>query len=119
MSPDSPKSSALEYFDRLINRRDLSVCEELLSSSYIDHDAPEGTPPGPESTVAWVGCFLDDHPDLKVELHDVLAEDRKVSLRLEWRGTHAESGEPHRKSGIIILHFDRNGRIEERSSAYD
>ena len=27
------------YFDRLLNQRDLGVCDELLSADYLDHDA--------------------------------------------------------------------------------
>ena len=32
------KQVILEYFDRLLNQRDLGACDELLSPLYIDHD---------------------------------------------------------------------------------
>ena len=34
-----PKAIVREYFDRLFNKKDLSVCDALLAPNYIDHDA--------------------------------------------------------------------------------
>jgi hypothetical protein len=44
-----PKEVVRTYFDRLLNQRDLSVCDELLAPNYIDHDAD----PNPERWSAY------------------------------------------------------------------
>ena len=119
MTPDETREIARDYFHRLLNEKDLAVCDELLSPAYVDHDAPEGTPPGPDSTRSWIEGFIKQYPDIRVQVDDLVAEDHKVALRLTWSGTDSQSKEKYEKSGIVILHFDEQGRIIERWSAYE
>ena len=91
---DSSHAKAIlqHYFHRLLNERDISVCDELLAPKYVDHDAPTGTPAGPGATKEFVAAFLDEIPDLKVEVAEILAEANKVAARIIWRGTqHSDS----------------------------
>ena len=106
------------YFQRLLNERDLSVCDELLSSDYVDHDAPPDTPPGPESIKAFVARFLDEHPNMHVDIEDMLAEGDRVAARLVWHGNHRESGRDFHQMGIIILRLNDQRQLAERWSAY-
>ena len=106
------------YFYRLLNEKDPSVCDEVLAADYVDHDAPESTPPGPESTKQFVSEFVRDYPDLKVEIKDIFSEGNKVAARLIWRGTHWQSGSLYNKVGIVIVHLNESGQITERWSAY-
>jgi predicted SnoaL-like aldol condensation-catalyzing enzyme len=106
------------YFDALINKRDLSICDRLLAPDFVDHDAPPNTPPGPESIKAYVSRFLDDHPDMRITVKDVIAEGNKVAAHLVWKGINRHTGEPFHQMGIITLHIDKQGRFTERWSAY-
>jgi predicted SnoaL-like aldol condensation-catalyzing enzyme len=113
------KNLVCEYFRRLINEKDLSVCDELLSRDYVDHDAPADTPPGPESIKQYVTMFLHDYPDMQVHIEDIIAEGNKVAVRIIWRGNHRETGEKFHKMGIIILHLNMERQLTERWSAYE
>jgi hypothetical protein len=106
------------YFCRLLNDRDLSVCDELLAPNYVDHDAPEGTPPGPQNTKTFVAQFLDDHPELHVTVEDLVVESNKATARLIWTGTNRHTGARFHQMGIVILHLNESGQIVERWSAY-
>jgi predicted SnoaL-like aldol condensation-catalyzing enzyme len=108
------KEVAREYFEGLPRDQDLSLVDRLLAPGYVDHDAPPGTPPGPEATKAFVGALLSHHPDLRIEIEDVFGEGDKVALRLRWLAP--ETG--YRQYGIVILRVDGDGRIAERWSAY-
>jgi predicted SnoaL-like aldol condensation-catalyzing enzyme len=112
------RSVVTTYFERLLNQRDLSVCEELLASDYVDHDAPAGATPGPAGTKAFVTGFLDAYPDLRVTVADLIADGGKATARLVWQGTHRVTGEPLRQMGIVLLHLNQDGKIAERWSAY-
>jgi predicted enzyme related to lactoylglutathione lyase/predicted SnoaL-like aldol condensation-catalyzing enzyme len=112
--PLDPKAVVRDYFQRLLNERDLSVCDELLAPDYRDHDAPDDTPRGPQSTKEYVAGFLADYPDLHVEVLDVMAEDHQAAARLVWRGTHKDSGEPLNREGVVWLRLDEQGRLVER-----
>ena len=107
-----------EYFRRLLNEKDLSVCDEILAHDYVDHDAPDSATPGPASTKLFVSRFLREYPDLRVEIEDIFSEGRKVAARLIWTGTHRESGASYHRIGIVILHLNDSGQITGRWSAY-
>jgi predicted ester cyclase len=90
----------------------------LLAPDYVDHDAPQGTPPGPQDTKAFVTRFLDDYPDMHVTVEDILAESNKAAARLIWTGTNWHTGERYHRMGIVILYLNEKGQIVERWSAY-
>jgi predicted ester cyclase len=116
--PQGVKVLVCQYFQGLLNEKDLSVCDEMLSSDYIDHDAPSDTLPGPQSIKEFVARFLEAYPDLHVEIEDLLAEENKAAVRLVWHGHHRETGERLHQAGIIFLRLNNQGRFIERWSAY-
>src|SRR5262245_6761213 len=114
----NPAEVVRSYFDRLLVRRDLSVCDELLADRYVDHDAPAGTPPGPDATRRYVSDLLEAYPDLQFAIQDVAAQDRSVALRATWRGTHRDTGTSVYQTGLVLVEVDEAGRLSERWSAY-
>jgi len=118
LSAEAAKALIREYFQRLLNEKDLSVCDEILSSDYIDHDAPPDTPPGSQNTKEFVARFLEEYPDMQIEVKDLIAEGNKVAARILWCGNHRESGGKFHQMGIVILRFDDKGQLVERWSAY-
>jgi predicted SnoaL-like aldol condensation-catalyzing enzyme len=112
------KALVCQYFQRLLNEKDLSVCDEMLSNEYIDHDAPSNVPSGPQSIKEFVARFLEAYPDMHVDVVDLLAEENKVAVRLVWQGHHRETGENFHQAGIIILRLNDQGQFVERWSAY-
>src|SRR5437868_14027357 len=107
------KEIARSYFERLTLDRDLSACDDLLTRGFVDHDAPPGTPRGPEAAKAFAGAMISHHPDLKIEIEDVFGEDDRVALRLRWNAQ--ETG--YTQYGIGVFRFD-GGRSAEQWSAY-
>jgi predicted SnoaL-like aldol condensation-catalyzing enzyme len=112
------KALVHEYFQRLLNQKDLSVCDEMLSNDYVDHDAPLDTPPGPKNTKEFASEFLAEYPDMRVDIKDIIAEGSKVAARIVWQGNHRESGKEFRQMGIVILRLNDKGLLVERWSAY-
>jgi predicted SnoaL-like aldol condensation-catalyzing enzyme len=117
-SNETARATVHRYFDRLLNQHDISVCDELLAPDYIDHDAPPGTPAGPDNTKAFVAALIDTYPDIQVQLADILAEDQQVAARLIWRGTHRHTGAPLHQLGLVIVRLNDRGQLAERWSAY-
>ncbi len=114
-----PAEAARLYFERLINQKDLAACDELLAADYCDHDAPEDAPPGPAGVKEYAAGLFRLVPDLRVEILDLLADGLRVAARLRWTGTRADSGEPYRLSGLVLLRVNEVGRLAERWSAYE
>ena len=106
------KEIAKSYFAR-VTAGDLDAVNDLLTLGFVDHDSPPGTPPGPEAAKAFAGAMTSHHPDLKVEVEDVVGEDDRVALRLRWNAE--ETG--YVQYGIVVFRFEGD-RIAERWSAY-
>ncbi len=61
----------------------------LVAEDVVNHAAPEGTPPGPDSMRIFIQQILRKaFPDISVEIHDQVAEGDKVTSRKTLRGTH-------------------------------
>lgn len=114
----APEAVARRYLQRLLVEHDLSVCEELLASDYVDHDAPDGTPPGPSATRAYAEGMLRDYPDLTFTIDELVAHGDTVALRATWRGSQAGTGTSLLRRGLVMLRVNEAGQIAERWSAY-
>ena len=118
MNAKTAKAIVDRYFQQLLNERDVSVCDEVLAPEYVDHDAPAHTRTGPDSTKIFVAKFLDEYPNLHVQIFDLVAEAHKVAARIVWQGNHRVSGAPLHQMGIIIIHLNEQGQFRERWSSY-
>ncbi len=116
--PATPSALVREYLDRLLNKRDLSVCDQFLSNDYRDHDASPDSAPGPQSIKEFVARFLEDYPDMRVDIQDSIAEGTRVAVRVVWYGHHRVTMETFHQMGIILFRIDEHGQIAERWSAY-
>lgn len=114
----SPGALTREYFRRLINEKDLTVCDEMLGSEYVDHDAPAETLPGPRNTREYMAGFLAEYPDMAIEVEEVMTEKNRVAARLTWHGTHKATGTVFHQMGIVLLRLNDQGKFIERWSAY-
>jgi predicted ester cyclase len=67
----------------------MNVFNELFSPDFINHTAPAGAPKGPEGVLYFFNDFLKPaFPDLKVIIHDQVAEGDKVTTRKSFHATH-------------------------------
>ena len=99
---------------------DLSVIDEFVAADLVDHTAPPHLQFGNQSLKQLAQLWRQAFPDLKVTVHDILAEDDLVVIAWSGGGTHL--GElmgipPTGKSGFMSgITFNRmqDGRIVER-----
>lgn len=62
---------------------------EIFAPEFINHTAPPGSPQGPEAVIYFFNHFLKPaFPDLRVEIHDMVAEGDKVTTRKSFHATH-------------------------------
>jgi predicted SnoaL-like aldol condensation-catalyzing enzyme len=117
VNPEVAKVLVRKYFQRLLNEKDLSTCDEMLSSDYKDTDAhPDAV--GPKNTKEYLTKFLEEYPDMQVDIKDIIAEGNKVAARIEWCGNHRMSGEKFHQMGIVIMRLNDKNQVAERWSAY-
>ena len=76
------------HYTAAINDQNLELVDQQLTSGFIDHGMPPGTPLGPGPTKEWLANLKTAFPDLAVQTDDILAEGDLVAVRATWTGTH-------------------------------
>jgi steroid delta-isomerase-like uncharacterized protein len=114
----------LRRFMEAINQRRLDLFDELCGENYIWHGEAGPTAlnevRGRENFKKAVAEFTDAMPDLKVTIHDMVAEGDKVAIRITESGTHTGAdfaGVPPTGKRItwdcIGIYRIENGRLVE------
>lgn len=82
------KELARRFYEAAVNNP--GALEELVAEDFRDHHMPKefGFPEGPAGIMKWHKYVKAAFPDLKIELHDIFAEDDKVMVRFTVSGTH-------------------------------
>ena len=115
MSDEKNKKFALEFMERAFNQGDLSVIDEQLAKDGVDHQEPAGTDFRAHLKDV-VTAMRTAFPDLRFEVHEILAEDDIVAFRSTMTGTHQGPlnlgplrGVPptHRTISVPHMHFIR------------
>lgn len=87
-SLDRNKAIYQHYIQQVFNQGQVDLLDELLSPSYVYHEAPPGTLPGAEGIKQVVSMFRAAFPDLEITIDDQVAEGDLVCTRATTRGTH-------------------------------
>src|ERR1700744_5362693 len=74
----------LDYFGA--GRYDLAW--QMVTPDYVDHEAPPGTPTGPEGANAVLRWLRGAFGDLSYEILDAFSDGDRVAMRVATRGTH-------------------------------
>ena len=62
---------------------------EIFAPDFINQTAPPGSPQGPEAVIYFFDHILrPSFPELKVVIHDMIAEGDKVTTRKSFHATH-------------------------------
>ncbi len=88
MSVDENKALAQRLYDDLFNRGYPAAAVELVSAGFVDHEAPPGTPCGPEAARLAAARLRAAFPDGRHVIEDLVGEEDRVVVRLTFGGTH-------------------------------
>jgi predicted ester cyclase len=83
------KAAVLRFNSQVIELGNEAAFRELMAQGFVNHSAPPGIDPGQAGMLSMFNQILRPaFPDLKVEIHDQVAEGDKVTTRKTIRGTH-------------------------------
>ena len=86
--PSNLRERALWAF-ALLDRHDLSRAAEIWKPDAVDYFPAVGTYRGRDAIVGYFKEMFAAIPDLRIEVEDVVVEDRRVVVRWTTRGTFA------------------------------
>jgi len=83
------KAAVTRFNKEVIERGDERAFRELMAPEFVNRTAPPNAPAGPEGMLHTFNRVLRPaFPDLRVEIHDQIAEGDKVTTRKTVHGTH-------------------------------
>lgn len=125
MSLETKKALVRRLVEEAQTNGNLAVVDELLAEDFVDHTPFPGVPPTRDGVKMLFGYLRTVFPDLRVRIHEQVAEEDKVVTRKVFEGTHREefmgvaaTGRPVSFEVIDILTFQGN-RISEHRVVFD
>lgn len=82
------KATARRVLEEIFPSNGLAALPELISDTFVNHEAPEGTPPGIGAIAMYVQLLNQAFSDQRWEMHHVIAEDDLVVLHCTHSGVH-------------------------------
>jgi predicted ester cyclase len=82
------KKVARRVLEEIFPANDEAALREVISDHFVNHEAPEGTPPGLGGITMYMHLLNEAFSDQRWEIHDVIEEDAKVVLRCTHSGVH-------------------------------
>ena len=130
-TPEETKEISRMFIGEVLNKRNLKHAEEVLADGFVEHnplDPSMGN--GKAAAITTFQAILDAAPDLKVEIHDLIATDDRVAIRATYSGTDSgtgwgmpmgvpATGKPFSVEGIDVAIVDDEGRFVEHYGLFD
>ncbi|UCD78686.1 MAG: ester cyclase [Desulfobacterales bacterium] len=90
MSTEENKAVVRRFVEEVQNRHDINALEKLFSPDYVDHSHISNLPPTLDGTKKFFSILFAAFPDIRVTIHDQVAEGDRVVTRKTFHGTHQE-----------------------------
>ena len=124
MSIEENKALTRRVTEEIVNKGNLDLVDEIFDKDFIGHGSPEDIK-GPEGWKQFLSQYLSAFPDLKITIHDQIAEGDRVVDRHTATATHkgelagiAPTGKQVTITEIIINRIT-GGKIVESWSNID
>lgn len=113
------KALTRRFYEDVFNQKKLDTVDELCAQGFVDHTPAPGQAQGVQGLKDWMRQFFQAFPDLKVTVHEMVAERDLVVTRLTCQGTHkgAFAGAAPTGRNVTFTALDmvriKNGRATE------
>jgi len=88
MTIEENKKVARRVLEEIFPANDEEALAEVISEQCVNHEAPEGTPPGLRAITMFMHLLDQAFSDQRWQIEDVVAEGDKVVLRCTHSGVH-------------------------------
>jgi steroid delta-isomerase-like uncharacterized protein len=130
MTTEQLKEVTLDGFERMFNHGELDQVEQATAPGAVDHQEPEGTDFVAHLKMV-IATLRAAFPDLRFEVHEILAEGDIVACRSTMTGTHRApldlgpmAALPVTGARIEVPHmhffrYDQDGRLTDLWHVWD
>ena len=126
MTTEQNKAIVTRVNKEYIEGGNVNTVYEIFASDFVNQTAPPGSPQGPEAIIYFFDNILRPaFPDLKVVIHDMVAEEDRVTTRKSFKATHTGEffGVPATNKNVVMDVIDivrlRDGKFVEHWGILD
>jgi len=126
MTTEQNKAIVRRMNKEFIEGGSMETFNEIFAPDFINYTAPPGSPKGPDGVIYFFNHLLKPaFPDLKVVIHDQVAEGDKVTTHKSFHATHKSEffGVPPTDKSVVMDVIDiirlRDGKFVEHWGILD
>lgn len=125
MTVEKNKQVVIKFNKEFFESGNTEITKELLADNFVNHTAPPNAPTDASIMIQFIIGFHKGFSDVSVQIHEVLGEGDKVSLRKTITATHTGEfmGKMHtgKKVEMNVIEIDilKDGKITDHWSRND
>ena len=125
MTIEQNKQVVIRFNKEFFESGNTDITKELLSDAFVNHTAPPHAPTDARVMIQFINGFHKGFSDITVQIHEVLGEGDKVSLRKVITGTHTGEFMGKAPTGkkvemnVIEIDILKDGKITDHWSRND
>ena len=130
-TPEEAKEFPRRFYDEVFNKRNLKYTEGAIAENVVERNPLDPRMGNDKSAaIATIQAILDNTPDLKAEIVDMVATGDKIAIRARFSGTDSgkgwgvpmgapATGKSFSVEGIDVVAIDDDGRFTEHYGLFD
>lgn len=91
MSIDKRKAVVRRFIDEALNKGNIAICDEVLSTNYVFHAADGSVFNGPVAWKQYISAVRNGFPDIRCNFENIVCEGDILALRTTLTGTNTGS----------------------------
>ena len=88
LGPDQIKAAARRVLEEIFPSNDEAALREVVTEDFVNHEAPPGVPPGPDSVIFFMHLLDRAFSDQRWDIEKVLSEGDTVAIYCRHSGRH-------------------------------
>ena len=88
LGPDQIKAAARRVLEEIFSRNDETALREAVTDDFVNHEAPPGVPPGPDSVIFFMHLLDRAFSDQRWDIEKVISEGDTVAIYCRHSGRH-------------------------------
>ena len=88
LGPDQIKAAARRVLEEIFPSNDEAALREVVTQDFVNHEAPPGVPPGPDSVIVYMQLLDRAFSDQRWDIEKVISEGDTVAIYCRHSGRH-------------------------------
>ena len=126
-TPEQNKETVATFAREVFDDKNLDHAHAWLADDFVEHQVFPGTTPDKQGAIESYRIFFAASPDMRADIHEMVAAGDKVAIRATYRGTDSggflpgmpATGKTFAMDAIYLVRVNEHGQIAEHWGVVD